>query len=640
MMIPRLLSPSRAWCIGLLLMLGIAAVTIAPSAAPAKEQPKLPDEFAFLPQEATCYLHVRVADLWNSDIARQMRVALLGEYLRVESDFKNRLGVQPGDVETLTVASMRTPELLDIFGANLGHHLEVPGVRSESGGGGSKAEEKKGGDASDKPPIKELPPPVAKSPARGGKEKLQPADVASLLDRTPVLIATVARPETLNQVRDLAAKTGKKHQLQGKTYFTGDGDVAVFFINDRSYVRGPAPLIVKGIEALGKVQATPRLEALDKHSTAQIWLDSTRFGEKNRSPDGDFGHFPGGRALAPLMKSKGKTVAVNLGKQATGHVEVHFATEAQAKGAVEALEDYLTLFRLFGVGEMLTLLQRTVDDADDARQEEAAATCMLYFERLAKSIRKAAVKQSGTTLTVDITADTDMAVIAQEAKAYLKEIQSDPQAILARNYNKSRNNLKQIVLALHNYHDAYKRFPAWATCDAKDKPLLSWRVAILPFIEQGPLYQQFKLDEPWDSPHNIKLLAQMPKVYAVPGVKTKEPGMTYYQGFVGTGAGWEPARPGGNYNKFGIRIVEITDGTSNTIAVIEAGEPVPWTKPVDLPFEMGKPLPKFAGPFKTKANAAFFDGSVRTIPAKLEPMIMSALVTRAGGEVVPFDDWK
>src|SRR5207249_2796575 len=76
----------------------------------------------------------------------------------------------------------------------------------------------------------------------------------------------------------------------------------------------------------------------------------------------------------------------------------------------------------------------------------------------------------------------------------------------------SQNNLKQIGLAMHNYHDTYRHFPPQALTDKNGKPLLSWRVAVLPFIEQDNLYRQFKLDEPWDSEHNRKLLERMPKL--------------------------------------------------------------------------------------------------------------------------------
>ncbi|HZW33054.1 MAG TPA: DUF1559 domain-containing protein, partial [Isosphaeraceae bacterium] len=140
----------------------------------------------------------------------------------------------------------------------------------------------------------------------------------------------------------------------------------------------------------------------------------------------------------------------------------------------------------------------------------------------------------------------------------------------------SVNNLKQIGLALHNFHSANDHFPA--DIRSKDgKPLLSWRVRILPFLEQQALFNEFKLDQPWDSPHNKPLLDQMPAVFAVP-ITPAEPGMTFYRGFSGKRAIFDQTVPKG------IKITEITDGTSNTIAVVEAKEAVPWTRPEsDIP---------------------------------------------------------
>jgi prepilin-type processing-associated H-X9-DG protein len=193
------------------------------------------------------------------------------------------------------------------------------------------------------------------------------------------------------------------------------------------------------------------------------------------------------------------------------------------------------------------------------------------------------------------------------------------------------NDLKQIALAYHNFHSATNAFPAPAITDKDGKPLLSWRVAILPYIEQQELYNKFKLDEPWDSPHNKALIKEMPAVYLCPSHKNPEPGTTTYRVFVGDGAMFQAGQV--------TPIQSITDGTSNTILVVEAKEAVPWTKPDDLKFDMNaKPSLYGAGsPHPGGFNAAFADGAVRFLKNSINVQVWKALITRAGGEVIAAD---
>src|SRR5207244_3205303 len=110
---------------------------------------------------------------------------------------------------------------------------------------------------------------------------------------------------------------------------------------------------------------------------------------------------------------------------------------------------------------------------------------------------------------------------------------------------------------MHNYESAHGTLPPAAVRSTDGTPLLSWRVAILPFIEQDTLYQEFHLDEPWDSPHNIRLLERMPRTYApFSGKKTPQPYTTYYQVFVGEGTAFEGPE--------GIAMATFRRGTSNT----------------------------------------------------------------------------
>jgi RNA polymerase sigma factor (sigma-70 family) len=206
---------------------------------------------------------------------------------------------------------------------------------------------------------------------------------------------------------------------------------------------------------------------------------------------------------------------------------------------------------------------------------------------------------------------------------------ADDAAMVARlkALNQSQNNLKHIGLALHNHLDTYRNFPAPAIYDQNNKPLLSWRVALLPFLDAEALYRKFKLDEPWDSEHNLRVAADMPAVYA-PVLPTKEKHVTYYQGFVGTGAFFEPQEKA--------PIHAIVDGTSNTLAVVEAGEPVFWTKPEDLPFVAGQAVPRLGGLFPGFFNALVADGSVVLLSADADGATLRKAIQRNDGQAFDF----
>jgi len=190
-----------------------------------------------------------------------------------------------------------------------------------------------------------------------------------------------------------------------------------------------------------------------------------------------------------------------------------------------------------------------------------------------------------------------------------------------------QNNLKQIILAMHNYESAYGTWPA----DVPGK--LSWRVQLLPYLEQDALYKQFNLSEAWDSDTNKKLIDKLPKIFAPVRVKADK-GETFYRGFGGTNAATAGIfEPGAR-----LKIVSVTDGTSNTIAVIDAGEPVIWTQPgTDLDPD-AKEFPKLGrmidGDF---FFCAMCDGSTKKVKRDFDVKTMKALVSRAGGEVVVED---
>jgi hypothetical protein len=200
----------------------------------------------------------------------------------------------------------------------------------------------------------------------------------------------------------------------------------------------------------------------------------------------------------------------------------------------------------------------------------------------------------------------------------------------AANRIKDANNLKQITLGMLNYESAHGRFPAAAICDKEGKPLLSWRVALLPYLDQTQLYQRFKLDESWDSPHNIKLLPLMPAVYRSPLPSQESSERTYYRVFVGPDAAFDL--------QTGRRRADITDGMSNTLLAVDAANAVPWTKPEELVYGAHKPLPRLGTYFNGGFNAVFMDGWVKYFPHVPPEAILRAFITRSGGETVNRDE--
>ena len=198
------------------------------------------------------------------------------------------------------------------------------------------------------------------------------------------------------------------------------------------------------------------------------------------------------------------------------------------------------------------------------------------------------------------------------------------------------NNLKQIGLALHNYHDVNKHFPLVNTCDKDGKPLFSWRVEILPMMEYSNLYDSLKKDEPWNSSHNANVLGQfMPEYLCNADMNNSMPFTnTNYIAVIGPGAAWREDGP--------VKLSDLPDRGSHTVMVVEVvNSGVHWAEPRDLTvdealegLQTGKGLRiSTAHPFSI--NVLFADDTVHSLPAKMPISLWRKILA---GEITDFDN--
>lgn len=305
--------------------------------------------------------------------------------------------------------------------------------------------------------------------------------------------------------------------------------------------------------------------------------------------------------------------------------------------------DAVTLTAKFSTSTDVKLILNAKSEEDAKKLDEIVSPALDEGKKLAGSmlplappevqeIAKPLLESVGTEIT-----NSDVAISfrvdqgAEVLTALL--VPAVQQARDAARISSEKNKLKQMGVAFHNYHDTFGTFPVpdndrnSVKVDENGKPLLSWRVHILPQIEERNLYERFKLDEPWDSPHNIKLLDEMPDVYQAVYKPGGKPGHTRFQA---------PNYEGGILVTPSSRFRTVTDGSANTILTVITSEEhaVPWTKPVDMDVDPADPAAKLQPILDGKFFALFSDGSVSRLSLDADPKLILGAFTMAGGEVL------
>ncbi len=401
---------------------------------------------------------------------------------------------------------------------------------------------------------------------------------------------TTTKPYDAKKLLDAVAPDAKVEKVKNHTlYVKNTNGQSIALLSERTFVIGAAEEVKELLNHAAGTQEgalTPALRAAGRHLVAGGVNVPVIAEAANDMP-------PQTAPFLPLLKARSAVFTADLGKKLMAEGKLDFAGESDAKAGEKAVNAALDLAR----GGLVMGLQQM------GKQKETERFVAL-LEEVQSGIRAAKVERNGSSVAASATAKVDL---AQSAPDLLEAIQK---ARSAATRMTSINNLKQLALAMYNYEATYNHFPSAAVYDKNGKPLLSWRVMVLPYIEQDALYKEFHLDEPWDSENNKKLLEKMPPLFAAGDEDALKKHETHYQTFVGKGSIFD--------NKKGVKIQDITDGTSNTIIIVEAKKAVPWTKPEDVSFDAGKLVPKLGGLFEGIFNVAFADGSVQSMPLTIK----------------------
>ena len=411
-------------------------------------------------------------------------------------------------------------------------------------------------------------------------------------DQGPVLgiLVTTTKPYDKKKVLDELVPECKEKKHKGKTiHVLQEG--AVYLAHESTFLMGTTETVEEILDRAGQRGDNPLAPALaaaaGKHCVAGGLRPAALLASIPNIPMEI-------EPFKPLLEAPAAYGTIDFGKEMKLSARLICAGESEAKDAETAAKGLLGLAKLG-----LPQVEKELDKLPKGKVD----TFKKLFKEVGEALKTLPIEAKGKDVTVALTLKADVSSLTTGAL----------EGILLRKAEVGRitsvNSLKQMALAMHNYLSTYNAFPAAAISDKDGKPLLSWRVAILPYIEQDNLYQQFHLDEPWDSDHNKKLIERMPPLYATPEPDGKEPKTkpttTHYRVFHGKGAAFEGTK--------GLKIGDFTDGTSNTILIVEAADAVTWTKPEELPFDPKKDPPKLGLKGAEKFNVAFADGSVRIL---------------------------
>ncbi len=382
-----------------------------------------------------------------------------------------------------------------------------------------------------------------------------------------------------------------------------DGRFARYLPDDRSIVYGDEYVVEQMILTAGN--------SLSPLTQSKAWKDATNgFLVASVSAKG-LSETAGGLGnslvdmFSPLWQSASShTLAAQLNDRLSLTLTSESADQASAKKVEATFQS--------GVS-MLTNMLNAVKDSPDANNRK-------LMDSLKSILELHKIECSGNEARLKLEMGTDS----------LAKLMIEPLVAVKSSADRAgqTTNMMKIMLALYNYESAFGSFPPAVIVDAESGMKRSWRVELLQFLDgTGELYNQYRKNEPWDSVANKKVLAQMPDVYRHPS-QPRDATTTAVTAAYGEGLVF-------NRSSKGIKLAEVLDGTSSTLAILESKTDIPWTKPADVEIDLKQDkLPVFGGFDSTGYTVGFMDGSVRYFGNSIDVGLLKKFFTIAGGEEV------
>jgi hypothetical protein len=557
----------------------LALIAYLPPRDAAADSRPLPADLALVPANAVGFAHIRAAELWKREDLKPYREIIERAGSKAFAQLDEHFEPKPSTTDRVTVVLLP-----------------------------------KGKDARER---------------RGLFEPFEPS-----------LILHFNKPYDRERVLKAHAEKSKMKTAGGKEYYLAEKSaVAIAFADPQTLVLGDEASVSAILTAEKKDgPLTPALRAAAEKPIA-VGLNVQAL----PIPADALAQIPD--EYKPLTELSLVSGTIDLAKEPVVDLKLTFPNADSAKEGEKALRKLATLGRIFldmqrkqlqaELAKALTAKQKPVQPIGSFPEAALAVAGLGGLNFLDDFLAHPPIELEGASLATKVKlpewTSPFLAGAAISAGVGLPGVQKVREAAESA---VTLNNLKQIAIALHSYHDVHNGFPPAAILGKKGKKLLSWRVAILPFIEQDALYRNFKQDEPWDSEHNKKFSDVAIKTYMDPRADLK-PGQTNYKALVGNEAMFDAVK--------GRKFAEVTDGLSNTIMVVAGGDPVPWAKPDDFDYDPKKEFPAdYAKAFDDVLLVMFADGSVRSINlAKLNDRanIMKLLIERNDGQAIPnFDE--